>query len=164
MFIQIKDGQPYGYPVTDENLRQLIPPNVSLPPYPVTADVLPFGFAVYEYAQKPEYPASSFKVVYEGQPIWTHDNIRGDYITQVWDVRDMIPAEKDEAIAQQWKNVIAERNYKLQQCDWTQLPDVQLTPEQVAEWRVYRQELRDITNQTDPFNIVWPVPPGNPVQ
>lgn len=159
MYIQIEDGKPVGYPITNENLRLLIPPNVSLPQYPLTVDVLPFGFALYEYAQKPEYPPQDFKVVYEGTPVWTRDDIRGEYVTQVWDVRDMTPAEKDEAIAQQWNVVIAERNYKLQQSDWTQLPDVPLTPEQVSEWRVYRQQLRDITGQSDPFNIVWPTPP-----
>lgn len=159
MFIQIKDGKPYGYPVTDENLRMLIPPNVSIPQYPLTVDVLPFGFAVYEYAQKPEYPASDFKVVYEGAPVWTRDDIRGEYITQVWIVRDMTPAEKNEAIAAQWDVVDGERDAILYSCDWTQLPDVPLTPEQVGQWRVYRQQVRDVTNQPDPFNITWPVAP-----
>jgi hypothetical protein len=159
MFIQIKDGQPFGYPVTDENLRALVPANVSLPQYPLTVDVLPFGFAVYEYAQKPEYPASAFKVVYEGNPVWTHDDIRGEYVTQVWDVRDMTPQEKDAATQAQWQLVENERNQKLYLCDWTQLPDVPLTPAQVEQWRVYRQQLRDVTNQPDPFNITWPVAP-----
>jgi hypothetical protein len=26
-------------------------------------------------------------------------------------------------------------------------------------WTVYRQELRDITNQQNPFNIEWPIKP-----
>ena len=159
MFIQIKDGQPYGYPVTYDNMRMLIPQNVSLPEYPLTKDIIEFGFAVYEYAQKPEYPATDFKVVYEGAPVWTRDDIRGEYVTQVWDVRDMTPEEKSAAINEQWQVVIVQRNSKLYACDWTQLPDVPLTPAQVEQWRVYRQELRDVTNQPDPFNIVWPTPP-----
>lgn len=159
MFIQIKDGQPFGYPVTYENMRMLIPANVSIPQYPVTADVIEFGFALYEYAQKPEYPASAFKVVYEGSPIWTHDATRGEYVTQVWDVRDMTPAEKDAATEAQWGLVKNQRDGILYSCDWTQLPDVPLTPEQVAQWRVYRQEVRDVVNQPDPFNITWPVAP-----
>lgn len=159
MFIQIKDGQPFGYPVTDENMRMLIPANVSLPQYPLTVDVLPFGFALYEYAQKPQYPASAFKVVSEGAPVWTRDDIRGEYVTQVWDVRNMTPSEKDAAIAAQWQVVDEQRDEILYKCDWTQLPDVPLTPEQVAQWRVYRQQVRDVVNQPDPFNIVWPVAP-----
>lgn len=159
MFIQIKDGQPFGYPVTDENLRALIPPNVSLPQYPLTVDVLPFGFALYEYAQKPDFPLSDFKVVEEGTPVWTRDDIRGEYVTQVWIVRDMTPAEQHAAVDYQWSVVRNERDSKLQACDWTQLPDVPLTPAQVEQWRVYRQELRNVTNQPDPFNITWPVAP-----
>jgi hypothetical protein len=27
-------------------------------------------------------------------------------------------------------------------------------------WAAYRQALRDVTLQPDPFNIVWPTPPA----
>jgi hypothetical protein len=37
------------------------------------------------------------------------------------------------------------RNYLLQECDWTQLPDSPLTEEKRSEWATYRQALRDIT-------------------
>jgi hypothetical protein len=56
----------------------------------------------------------------------------------------------------QWRVVRAERNKLLAQCDWTQLPDA---PADAAVWAVYRQALRDITTQADPFNIVWPTAP-----
>lgn len=45
-----------------------------------------------------------------------------------------------------------ERNVRLVNSDYTQLPDVNLTAAQVEAWRVYRQELRDITD-----NLVWNV-------
>ena len=46
------------------------------------------------------------------------------------------------------------RARKLAYCDWTQLPDAKLTPEQVSEWAAYRQKLRDITNNlSENFNI-----------
>ena len=35
-----------------------------------------------------------------------------------------------------------------------------MTPEEVQAWRTYRQQLRDVTSQPDPFNIVWPTPPS----
>lgn len=67
----------------------------------------------------------------------------------------------EEAIAtateQQWQSIRTERNRKLYDCDWTQLPDA---PVDSAAWAVYRQELRDVTNQSDPFEIVWPTPPN----
>ena len=53
----------------------------------------------------------------------------------------------------QWAVIRAERNAKLAQCDWTQLPDA---PVDATIWATYRQELRDITTQADPFNITWP--------
>ena len=33
------------------------------------------------------------------------------------------------------------------------------TEEKKQEWKVYRQALRDITTQSDPFNIVYPTKP-----
>jgi hypothetical protein len=53
-----------------------------------------------------------------------------------------------------------ERNERLKDCDWTQLPDAQLTPEQLIHWQVYRQALRDVTKQPDPDLVSWPLPPS----
>jgi hypothetical protein len=58
-----------------------------------------------------------------------------------------------------WADVRAQRNTLLQQSDWTQLPDVPLETKEA--WATYRQALRDVTDQPDPFNIVWPVAPGS---
>jgi len=49
------------------------------------------------------------------------------------------------------------RNALLAESDWTQLPDVVLSNKE--QWATYRQQLRDITTQSDPFNIVWPSKP-----
>ena len=57
----------------------------------------------------------------------------------------------------EWPLVQAERNRLLQYTDWTQLPDVPVATKEA--WATYRQTLRDITEQPDPFNIVWPTPP-----
>jgi len=51
-----------------------------------------------------------------------------------------------------------ERNAKLDETDWTQMPD---TPVDQAAWATYRQALRDLPENTDdPRNVVWPSPPG----
>tara|TARA_Y100000287_G_scaffold17819_1_gene12419 strand:+ start:296 stop:535 length:240 start_codon:yes stop_codon:yes gene_type:complete len=39
------------------------------------------------------------------------------------------------------------RNELLQESDWTQMPDSQLSEEKKTEWQKYRQELRDITKK-----------------
>jgi len=52
------------------------------------------------------------------------------------------------------------RNKLLQQSDWTQLPNNPLTLAKQEEWAVYRQQLRDITQQSGyPFNVIWPTQP-----
>lgn len=53
-----------------------------------------------------------------------------------------------------------ERNKRLADSDWTQLPDVPLTDEQKTAWQTYRQALRDITTTPGwPDNIEWPTAP-----
>ena len=66
----------------------------------------------------------------------------------------------DDVIEAQWDAVRQERNNILSSCDWTQLPDAPLTNVQTADWAVYRQALRDITAQPDPFSVNWPTAPG----
>lgn len=65
-------------------------------------------------------------------------------------------ADMAAAPAARWEVVRIERNARLAASDWTQLPDA---PVDAAAWAEYRQELRDITSQDDPFNIVWPSEP-----
>jgi hypothetical protein len=55
--------------------------------------------------------------------------------------------------------VRAQRNARLSASDWTQLPDVPLATKEA--WAAYRQALRDVTLQSDPFAIDWPVAPGS---
>ena len=57
------------------------------------------------------------------------------------------------------------RNSKLAECDWTQASDSPLTEAKKHEWKVYRQELRNLpdllTNEiTSLGDIVWPTPPA----
>lgn len=53
-----------------------------------------------------------------------------------------------------------QRDYLLYQSDWTQIQNNPLTPEKQEEWAIYRQQLRDITEQAGyPFDVVWPTKP-----
>lgn len=72
-----------------------------------------------------------------------------DYTTKQW-----IDPRTPET---EWPLVRAERDRRLLASDWTQLPDVPLATKEA--WAIYRQALRDITLQSDPFNIIWPEPP-----
>ena len=51
------------------------------------------------------------------------------------------------------------RNKLLADSDWTQLSDVSLTEEQIALWRVYRHQLRDLTEIVDVDSPVYPEKP-----
>ena len=55
-----------------------------------------------------------------------------------------------------WRTIRLERDALLKKTDWTQVPDAPVDQE---AWKSYRQALRDITKQSDPFNIEWPVAP-----
>lgn len=82
-----------------------------------------------------------------------------------------IHQELIEASRDYWAALREIRNYKLMECDWTQLPNAPLTEAQVAAWTEYRQLLRDLPDViTDPKPMVlayeageihpdWPVPP-----
>lgn len=50
----------------------------------------------------------------------------------------------------------------LRRTDWTQVPDNLGNAKQLA-WKTWRQSIRDLiaASQVDPFNIVFPDPPGN---
>jgi len=77
--------------------------------------------------------------------------------TQNYIVSDLGPDASAEKVHAQWIAIRAERNKLLADCDWTQLPDASAD---AAAWAVYRQALRDVTDQANPFNIVWPVSPS----
>jgi hypothetical protein len=65
------------------------------------------------------------------------------------------PLVSDDDLAQAIRQ---QRDSKLRDSDWSQLADV---PDSVkAEWAVYRQELRDVTEQPEfPHRVEWPPSP-----
>lgn len=62
-----------------------------------------------------------------------------------------------ERVAHQWEKTRMKRNGLLSSSDWTQLSDVSSVDK--TAWATYRQQLRDVTTQADPFNITWPTEP-----
>ena len=77
--------------------------------------------------------------------------------TQNYIVSELPTEEATTKADEQWGRIRIERNAKLIASDWTQVADA---PVDAAEWATYRQALRNITNQTNPFNIVWPAVPA----
>jgi hypothetical protein len=69
------------------------------------------------------------------------------------DVEPLTQEELDQRVVTQWQVIRTQRNQMLKDSDWTQVAD---SPVDKAAWATYRQALRDITTQVDPFSIVWP--------
>ena len=90
----------------------------------------------------------------------TENDYNGNVIFNTPSEKPAWSAVQARQVPEQWIIVRGDRNKKLLNCDWTQLGDVPLTAEQVQQWQTYRQALRDITTQSDPFNITWPTPPA----
>lgn len=71
--------------------------------------------------------------------------------------QDEVDALKKTTLEADAKEVRSKRDALISSCDWTQLPDA---PVDQTAWAVYRQALRDITDQEGfPSSVVWPVPP-----
>lgn len=77
--------------------------------------------------------------------------------TQNYFVTDLSADESAAKVGAQWPIIRAERNKLLVESDWTQLPDA---PVDAVAWATYRQALRDVTDQANPFAIIWPQGPS----
>lgn len=92
---------------------------------------------------------------YDGSEIVIEEN----EVVEYQKVRNKTLQEIENEINGQWTFIRYQRNELLTECDWTQLQDSPLSEQKKEEWQTYRQSLRDITLQSDPFNIIWPTKP-----
>ena len=145
MYAFVENGKVVDYPLGEYEIKSRFS-HVSF----ATPFVPPEGYVVVVNTPQPE--ADYTKVVREDTP-----KLEGDKCVQTWVVADAPADVVEKRLVYQWESVRSQRKTKLVGCDWTQLPDA---PVDAAAWAEYRQALRDITNQPDPFNIVWPKPPG----
>jgi hypothetical protein len=137
-----------NYPYTIEQLK-LDNPNVSFPQI-LTSDSLN-EWGVYDVQQSSK-PNDYTKNFIEGTPA-----LSGDEYIQTWNQSNASADEINSRIENQWIEIRNLRDSLLTESDWTNLVD---SPQNSNnDWKVYRQALRDITNQSDPYNINWPVKP-----
>lgn len=69
----------------------------------------------------------------------------------------------EESTANNLKQLRQARNKRLENCDWTQLPDAPITDSKRGEWANYRQALRDITESFQSLKeegFAWPTEPS----
>lgn len=142
MFINTKTGE---WPLTAQQVMDHA--------NQIGAFSLPGGFA--EVAIAPQPTVSHTQTVEADKP----QEVNGAW-TQDWKVVDLPADQVVAVIAAQWDNVRADRDNRLAASDWTQLADAPLDGPTIEAWAAYRQALRDITDQPDPFAPVWPDAPG----
>jgi Phage tail assembly chaperone protein len=136
------------YPYTIKNLRDSLP-NVSLPANLSNEQLVEWDMYEVQFSTAPN---DYTKNIIEGTPTL----IDGNYY-QNWIQTDANESEIQQRLEDKWFEVREIRNQLLMECDWTQLSDIPIEIKNL--WSSYRQDLRDITNQTNPFNIIWPVKP-----
>jgi len=109
-------------------------------------------FAEYEYLLCNSNPLTQY--VENGSLVSMPDKptpySQFNYSTKQWD---------NPSVERGWEIVKAKRDVELSRSDWTQVVDVPLNNK--TEWSAYRQALRDITQQSNPFDLVWPTKPEN---
>jgi hypothetical protein len=136
------------YPYDILTLREAYP-NVSLPEILSDESLIEWDMHV---VQPTPIPVDHTKNITEGTPTL----IDGVYYKS-WVQTDATSEEISYRIENQWETVRIQRNELLTQCDWTQLSDI---PSETKEaWTIYRQALRNITSQSNPFSIEWPSKP-----
>ena len=76
----------------------------------------------------------------------------------------IISSDSDNPKETPWEMINLERRKEaLQETDWTQGADSPLTDSKKAEWRIYRQALRDLpthSNCPELDGTEWPTPPS----
>jgi len=147
MYLRIINNE-IQYPYSIENLKT-DNKNVTFPLELTENDLL--SWDMYEVRQTPK-PNNYTKIVSEETPML----IEGVYY-QNWVITDASQELINARLETKWAEVRDIRNQLLLECDWTQLSDIPTEIKSV--WTEYRQNLRDISNQIDPFNIEWPIKP-----
>ena len=65
-----------------------------------------------------------------------------------------------EVLNEQWRYVRNKRDDLLAKTDWVVTRASETGVAETDAWKTYRQALRDITTQSNPWDITWPTEPS----
>jgi len=152
MYLKVS-GSTITYPYSVYDLKTENP-NTSFPTS--IPDSLLEEFGVYKVELKDSgYDDDDSKDVVEITP-----TLSGSIYVQTYQITDADTDTINKRKEIKWAEVRTKRNTLLNESDWTQFQDSPITGSSLTDWQTYRQSLRDVTTQSDPYNIVWPTIPS----
>jgi hypothetical protein len=88
-----------------------------------------------------------------------------EFVGGVWRdrlvLKDFTPEEVQQFTPDKVASLKLRRARQLYETDWTQVPDNPLSQEDREAWRLFREELRNVTAQPGfPWDVVWPKSPA----
>ena len=110
--------------------------------------------------QQIEESSNTFEVYSDLKWVDCDDSVKVNWTYNGSTFADYDTRTTAEKTAAEWKHVRVNITKLLKASDWTQGADSPLTDSKKAEWVTYRQSLRNIPTQSDPYNITWPTKPS----
>lgn len=151
MYLKVS-GSNIVYPYSVHQLK-MENKNISFPS--IVSDALLETFNVYPVELKNSgYDDDYTKDVLEVTP-----TLSGSVYVQTYQITDVDETTLNTRKEIKWSEIRESRNTLLTDSDWTQFQDSPITGSKLTEWQTYRQSLRDITTQENPYNITWPSKP-----
>jgi len=148
MYLKVS-GSTITYPYSVQNLKNENP-NTSFPT--IITDSLLESFNIYQVEMKSSgYDNDDSKDVTEVTP-----TLSGSIYIQTYTISDADTETINKRREIKWSEVRSSRDSLLSESDWTQFNDSPISGSTLTDWQTYRQSLRDITNQSDPYDITWP--------
>jgi len=152
MYLKVS-GSTIIYPYSVQNLKYENL-NTSFPT--IITDSLLESFNIYKVEQKNSgYDSDDTKDVTEVTP-----TLSGSVYVQTYNITDADEETINKRREIKWSEVRSNRDSLLSECDWTQFNDSPISGSTLIDWQTYRQSLRDITNQSTPYDITWPNKPS----
>jgi len=152
MYLKVS-GSTIIYPYSVQNLKNENL-NTSFPT--IITDSLLESFNIYQVeVRNSGYDNDDSKDVTEITP-----TLSGSVYIQTYSVTDADTETINKRKEIKWSEIRSTRNTLLTESDWTQFQDSPITGSVLTDWQTYRQSLRDVTNQSDPYNISWPNKPS----
>ena len=138
--------------VDEQTLRELYP-STHFPSPLLESHLEGFDnwYVCEDETEVPEFDKASKKIRFDRE-------LKGKKVIGSYAVIDLTNTEKDEARKNQWDIVKYHRNNAITSSDYLVFADVfsSFSDSDKEKIIAYRQALRDITDQTNPFKINWP--------